>query len=395
MTAEVRFTDAERSQALDLIGRIYDGTFKPEIWPGVVRDIVGYVGGSKGLLFTSFDAPKDGGFTFPHVIPESAMQQWADHFIEHDVWTQAGIAKGLIKSGNVSLGTELVPEDEFLTSVLYRDFFRPLGVAQLCIGVIFGQDSADALPTVCSVYRDISEPRFSDIERQRMQVLIPHLSRALGVMYRLRDAELKRAATLAALDRLSGSVILLDSRGCVLHANPAARRILTERDGLALSGLRDGERRLAASDMRTQTALENAVRDCLRPDALQVPHFARGVPVPRPSGDLDYALQFAPLNGAEGFRTAEGDARAIVFVADPAERLQLDPALLKRIFRLTPAEIRLLEEIVAGATMGAAALSLGISENTARSQLKKVFERTGTNRQADLVRLLVSLSSTT
>jgi DNA-binding CsgD family transcriptional regulator len=60
---------------------------------------------------------------------------------------------------------------------------------------------------------------------------------------------------------------------------------------------------------------------------------------------------------------------------------------------VTPAEGRLAERLAAGEPLAAAARSLGISATTAKSHLARLFEKTGTSRQADLVQLLVSLGS--
>lgn len=59
-------------------------------------------------------------------------------------------------------------------------------------------------------------------------------------------------------------------------------------------------------------------------------------------------------------------------------------------FGLTPAEIRLVLPLLKGTGLRAAASELGISNNTAKSRLRSIFEKTGTHRQAQLVSLLLS-----
>jgi DNA-binding CsgD family transcriptional regulator len=46
--------------------------------------------------------------------------------------------------------------------------------------------------------------------------------------------------------------------------------------------------------------------------------------------------------------------------------------------------------MVAGDTLQSAAVKLNISYETARSQLKNIFDKTGTHRQAELVIVIVS-----
>ena len=66
--------------------------------------------------------------------------------------------------------------------------------------------------------------------------------------------------------------------------------------------------------------------------------------------------------------------------------------LLRDLFGLTPAEARLALELAHGASPRDAANRLGVTWNTTRTQLKAVLAKTGTNRQAALVRLLAALS---
>ena len=64
--------------------------------------------------------------------------------------------------------------------------------------------------------------------------------------------------------------------------------------------------------------------------------------------------------------------------------------LLHRHFSLTPAEARLALHLVAGETLRCAAVKLSISYETARTCLKKIFNKTGTRRQAALVIVILT-----
>ena len=82
---------------------------------------------------------------------------------------------------------------------------------------------------------------------------------------------------------------------------------------------------------------------------------------------------------------------AFYLLIDVEERLRHDPVdrlALER--RLTPAETRLARCLASGATLRNAAEQLGVSINTVRSQLRQIFAKTGTSRQAALMRLLLS-----
>jgi DNA-binding CsgD family transcriptional regulator len=64
--------------------------------------------------------------------------------------------------------------------------------------------------------------------------------------------------------------------------------------------------------------------------------------------------------------------------------------LLRCHFGLTPAEARLALHLVAGETLRSAAVKLSITYETARSELKNIFNKTGTCRQAELVIVILT-----
>jgi DNA-binding CsgD family transcriptional regulator len=64
--------------------------------------------------------------------------------------------------------------------------------------------------------------------------------------------------------------------------------------------------------------------------------------------------------------------------------------LLRSHFGLTQAEARLALHLVAGETLRCAAVKLSITYETARSQLKSIFKKTRTHRQAELVVVILT-----
>jgi DNA-binding CsgD family transcriptional regulator len=78
---------------------------------------------------------------------------------------------------------------------------------------------------------------------------------------------------------------------------------------------------------------------------------------------------------------------AIVFL-DLDTRPSVAKADIGRAFRLTPAEARVCELLLAGEPVEHLAETLGISYETARNTLKRVFHKTDCHRQGELIALL-------
>ncbi|MBF0436678.1 MAG: helix-turn-helix transcriptional regulator [Magnetococcales bacterium] len=65
--------------------------------------------------------------------------------------------------------------------------------------------------------------------------------------------------------------------------------------------------------------------------------------------------------------------------------------LLKNLYGLTPAEAHLAKELATGRKLDEVANEKGVSRHTVRTQLREIFAKTGTNRQSELVRLVMML----
>ena len=61
--------------------------------------------------------------------------------------------------------------------------------------------------------------------------------------------------------------------------------------------------------------------------------------------------------------------------------------MLRKLYGLTQAECRLVREVCSGEPLAAIAKRLQVSENTVKTQLQQVFQKTGTHGQMQLVHL--------
>ena len=81
-------------------------------------------------------------------------------------------------------------------------------------------------------------------------------------------------------------------------------------------------------------------------------------------------------------------ASVAVFTQDPVQAPLMPGEAFARLYGLTGGELRVLLALAQGLGGMEAADMLGISEPTVRTHLQRIFSKTGTSRQADLLRLL-------
>ena len=374
---------------LELVGHIYDAAMDADKWPGILQKVGQFMQASKAVLFTNLHLPSQGGFYFTWGIPQAVSQQYFDHYQPYDVWTQVGIQKEIFQEGNVTLGTELVPHQQFLESKIWRELLMQADMARLCTGVVFGIDNQYAMPVGVSLFRGVDEPSFDEQDRQKLQRLLRHFSRALGVMFQLRDADLQIAASRTALDGLRSGVILLNAQAEILLANQAAQRILQSQDGLTASE----NNTLITQCAETQAALQQILQTCLQRDLMEVPHFSQSISINRPSGKAAYKLFFSRLPEHHDFVAQPSSSQAMLFITDTEQPLKISAELLKTTYGLTDAEIKLAQQCLINDSMPAITTALNLSENTIKTQLASIYQKCGIHHRAELMKVLMALAT--
>ena len=83
---------------------------------------------------------------------------------------------------------------------------------------------------------------------------------------------------------------------------------------------------------------------------------------------------------------------ALVLVVDPASQIRIDPAVAVSVLGLTRTESRVAVLLAKGMNVCEVAAATGRKESTIRSHGKNMFAKHGLSRQADLVRLVLSLA---
>lgn len=376
----------------ELIGLIHDAALAPSLWPESINRIRVALSGSAALLFTPQHDPGTGGFAIPENLSADLMARYAEKYHRIDLWTQAGVKRKLFIPGTVASDEDLVPRQILIDSPYYREFLEPANISRLCTSVIFGEDEPAVLPTVISIYRGVDAQPFGPGAKSLLRLLIPHLSRSLALMYRLRDAEQKLTASLAALDKIPNGVVLFGQHGNVVHTNAAASTLLAQNDGIGFETRRTTGRYLTTSSNARNAVLTRLVDNAISPSNVETCTTPRGMRLPRWSDRPPIVISVSPLPPKHQFENVDGQALAIGFLFDSGLPRQPDPQLLQDTYGLTPAEIRLVCHLCDGWVLGKIAHHLGLSTETLKSQLKNVFIKMGASRQIEVINLASALS---
>jgi DNA-binding CsgD family transcriptional regulator/PAS domain-containing protein len=221
--------------------------------------------------------------------------------------------------------------------------------------------------------------RFDSFSLEGLREVIPHLARAMGVHLRVEQAERRAAEARDAFDRVALGAVLVDEGAKPILANRAAHRIAGQQDGFVIAS--DGLRGATAADTRV---LQRAIAAVASGDT----ESGLGLRLSRASSARPYEVMVVPVGRARRW-LARRRHTAVVFISDSGLSLVSPTQLVQDLYGLTPAETHLALLLLGGHNMREAAAVLGVSHNTAHSQLGSVFRKTGAKSQAELVRILL------
>jgi DNA-binding CsgD family transcriptional regulator len=369
------FSDQQRLS--DLIGAVYDAAIEPSLWESALGQVAGFVGGSGAGLFC-----KDAG------VPHAS--------IPHRVGFQAPLPVALFQqiypaAEGHFLGdfeqpiatTDLMSSGELTASELYRQWAEPQGLVDFLSAVV---ERSTISAAILGVFRHQRNGMVDDHARGQMKLIAPHLRRAvlIGRMFEFKAAEV--ATFVDALDGLSASMYLVDRNGRLIHANAAGHSLLAESDILRSVG-----GRLVAREAQTDRALREVFAAAGQGDAAL---GTKGIAVPLTARDGErYIAHALPLtSGARRRAGVVSTAAAALFVRKASLAVPASEAL-GSAFKLTPTELRVLMAIVEVGGVPEVASAFGIADTTVRTHVTRLFEKTGTSRQADLVKLVAGYAT--
>jgi DNA-binding CsgD family transcriptional regulator len=227
----------------------------------------------------------------------------------------------------------------------------------------------------------------NDGMRRRFAAVVPHVRRALLISKVIDLPKIEAAAFADMLDGLSAGLFLVGASGGIVHANASGHALLREGGCLSAHG-----GRLRAADPQANYSLQDIFAAAARGDG-KLGVKAIAVPLKSQDGERHVA-HVLPLSA--GTRRKAGAcyaAVAAVFVRKAELDLQSPFEAIAQDFGLTPAELRVLFAIVDVGGVPEVAPALGISETTVKTHLQRLFEKTATSRQADLVKLVAGYSN--
>ncbi|RVD41487.1 helix-turn-helix transcriptional regulator [Mesorhizobium sp. M4B.F.Ca.ET.215.01.1.1] len=363
-----------------IVGDIYDCVLNPDGWTGVMIRITETMDAAYSTIALASTADNHGRFAARSPWDPERMRVLQE---DYDFDAIPGLKAAVVGDIDTPVATlSHISEAELQQTPFYQNWAKPQGLREGCIiKFVHTPDRIGLMGCTTRAGRGIIS-----VEEQRfMALLSPHLRRASLIGDLLDQARVTASLYRQALDHLAVPVVLTGASGAILHANEAAQQMLSVEGPIrSRNGL------LQAQNPAVALALQEAIASAARADA-SLGSRGIGLPISAP-GQPPAVAYVLPLTEGTA-RAAFRPACAAVFVSTTTSASPLPEAVLTTLFDLTPAEARVLLRIGSGLSAPRSAVALGIGENTLKTHLNRIFAKTGTRRQADLVKLISDMGA--
>ncbi|MBX3220950.1 MAG: hypothetical protein KF795_10545 [Labilithrix sp.] len=368
------------SSSLDrdqLVQRIYDTADEPEGVAGVLAELSAHAGAPYGqsLVIAGGTELVEHGFTGADESEFASYFDWRDQdprfFAAHE-------RPGVLLSDTIDIDRRAFERSAIFNDYLLRSdsYYTTFGAFPLADGLVLAQ----------AFIRGRRLGPFSPAEIAAVMSLIPHLRRAVQLRHLVRSMREELVDLRRALDFLPAASAVLDSTGKVVCANTRAEALFRERNGVHTA-----HGKLTASRLSDARALAGAIAQT----AIHSNASSGAAPIVPPIsiarlGKEPIAVVLFALRPQSALRDTSRAVRVIALFHDPEQHVRLKPNTVASVYGLTATEALLACAIAEGHTLANFASKRGCSEDTARTHLKRILEKTGTSRQADLVRVLLT-----
>ena len=371
--AKNRMFDPEHVSSL--IGDIYDAVVDQTLWIGALDKAARFVGAQAGVLLWQNPASVSVDLIHAFGIEPHYVDLYVERYAKLDPTTAPMFQ---LETDDVASPTDLLPHGEFANSFFYREWLEPQGFVDLL------QASLDKSSTDFARLFFLRKSESGMVDgsmRERLRLIVPHIRRAVLVGQMVDRAAAEAATFGNALDGIGAGLFFVDAGGRIVHANTSGQDMLAQ--GVLARG---SSGKLASYDTSAVQGLDEIFGIAESGDADE----PRGGAVPLTARDGEhYIAHVLPLTaGSRRQAGTSSEAIAAIFVKKAALDMPSPQDIMAKFYKLTPTELRVLFAIVQVGGVPDVAQSMGISPSTVKTHLRRLFAKTGTDRQADLVKLV-------
>jgi DNA-binding CsgD family transcriptional regulator/PAS domain-containing protein len=366
------------NKALALIEPIYAATTDRQQWPHLIEAITNAVGGQGGMLRLTDYTNRKVGFFEASGYEVKFLHAYRDYFISIDPFRQFYERTPV---GMLLRASQLQDYGSIRNSEFHNDYNRPQN-KEFIAGATLARNNDVTLQF--GVHRRKRAGDFGQEDMQLLRLLLPHLTRAVQVHRLIGETAVRADMAYASLDKARIGIFLMDADGYIQHINREGEKLL-------VSGkLAVAHKKLALTNTGDTAQLHQLIASAACPTLGKTLLGGGNMRLRSTQGKIDLELRVIPMSGRDDMAGLSIQAGCVAVFVSHHGTLRLPWKKVASIFGLSPAEAKLAVILAEGCGPEEAAERLSISVHTARVQLRSIFAKTETNRQSQLVSLLLS-----
>lgn len=344
-----------------LIGQFYDTIMEPRAWAPALAEFCQMMDAKAASIHTFNPMEGRVGLYIEHGCDPAFTKSL---FATYAAMTPTGASIFLAEIDEPMGVFDFIDEDEFRASRFYQEWCAPQGYYDM-LGSLIAKQPREV--GALSATRLESQPRFGTQDKVLMAHLVPHVRRAVKIAGLLENRVRDIDQLSEVIELFDSAVIIVNAAGKILRTNAAGMGALTA--GVVLQ---DSDGTIATGDDDLRRKLKSALGSI----APEPSTFA----VPSANGGLKL-VAVMPLGKSRG--------EFAIFLKSEEPDIPAIGRHLVAAFKLTPREVGVLMPLLEGHSPSDVAIRLGIGMATVRTHLHRLFSKTGTNSQTELISLIL------
>ncbi len=362
-------------QIQQLISQIYDAALEPEKWENALERISLLLKAEQAYIRIIDTRTNDIQRAYCHNKDSNWVNSYKDHYVHLDPWLNT-----ILKTKNTFIACthHYLSNREYEKMEFYRDFVEPQGTHYGLGGKIhIGENITNYL----ALNRQKKRQGFEDQHLKTLQLLIPHLQKAILLNNKTHHMELKQNLLSDALNQINSPILLVNKNSKILFINSLAEKIIEQQPGIDIKNSH-----ITFLSLAINTKLKKLIYQAT--DKNGFTQQGGILNYTHPDSQSRLSIQVNPVNPEITNIDTQSKDNALLVLSNHNQQQSSSAGLLTSLYNLTPAEARLAIELCQGLTLNEIAKKFSLSKNTLRTQLRSCFHKTGVSRQADLILLI-------
>ena len=373
--------DKELQDTLALVNSIYDAALDHKLWPSILESICALINARSACLLIHEPNSMKVEFMTATALDEQLLQDYEDYYYQLEPWHKP-LLEG---AGKILTTQEMYPESVLAKSEYYNDWGKAIGIFHGIGGFI---DANDDRIVKIGFHRPKGLSRFGKEEKASLLLLAQHINRSLDINQKTTGIQSSYQSILELIEKLDTGVILIDENKRPVFLNKKAEDLFNQKHGLRIKN-----NKITTHSHKETQALDKLIHESV------LTGLGKGL---SGGGDLllkleghtkSLQIQILPLSTHRNNLDLNAHkVCAVILVKSADNTVNQNDSFLQLRYGLTPAEIKLVTELANGLSLNQIAEKYQLSKHTVRSQIKSCFSKTGTHRQLELVKLVLSHS---